>query len=260
MWEVGDGSEVVAFAGDWHGQIAGIEEKLVRLADAGVTRVLHVGDFAIWPDRGGRVFLDRVDALADAADIRIAVTPGNHEDWDFLTKAFAAAGEGNPALIRPNIAALPRGFRWTHQQRNFVSLGGAASIDYQLRRVNHDWWVDEVPTEADVERVSLGGFAEIMVLHDSPDPGTASVNMIREYRSGWPADARRYARAGARRITEAWQAVQPTLTVHGHFHVRGEITLPTGQRIVSLAEETTAGNVLLLNLHTLETTWLENLQ
>jgi hypothetical protein len=161
------------------------------------TRVLHVGDFAIWPDRGGHVFLDRVDALAEATGIRIAVTP---------------------------------------------------------------WWVDEVPTEADVERVSLGGFAEIMVLHDSPDPGTASVNMIREYPSGWPADARQYARAGVQRITEAWQAVQPTLTVHGHFHVRGEITLPTGQRIVSLAEETTAGNVLLLNLHTLETTWLENLQ
>ena len=260
MWKLGDESELVAFAGDWHGRIAGVEEKLSRLADAGVTRVLHVGDFGIWSDRGGRRFLDRVDAFADAAGIRIAVTPGNHEAWDFLAKAFAAAGEENPALIHPSIAALPRGFRWTHQKRSFVSFGGAASIDYQLRRVNRDWWAQEMPTEADVERVARGGFAEIMVLHDSPDPGTASVNMIRESPSGWPADARRYARAGAQRITEAWQAVQPTLTVHGHFHVRGEITLPTGQRIVSLAEETTAGNVLLLDLHTLETTWLENLQ
>ena len=77
--------------------------------------------------------------------------------------------------------------------------------------------------------------------------------------SKWSDDALIYAEQGSRGITAAWEAIHPLLLVHGHFHVRVEVTFASGQRIISLAEETSPGNVLLLDLRTLETTWLEDL-
>ena len=64
---------------------------------------------------------------------------------------------------------------------------------------------------------------------------------------------------GARRIMAAWDAVAPDVLVHWHFYIQDTVTLPSGQRIVSLAAEENPGNVLLLNLDTMATNWLEGL-
>ena len=90
-WKLHDHSTVIGFAGDWHGNPAGVDEKTRRLSQAGVTRLIHVGDFALWPDRAGRRFLDQVNGYAEELGILIVVTPGNHEDWRYLTAAFTAA-------------------------------------------------------------------------------------------------------------------------------------------------------------------------
>ena len=255
--ELDDDSTLIGFAGDWHGNSTGVGEKIRRLSQAGVTRLMHVGDFGLWDDRSGRRFLDQVNAYAEESGILIVVTPGNHEDWRYISSAFAAAGA--PAMIRSQIVALPRGHRWTHRGHSFVSFGGAASIDFQFRRLGRSWWMEEVPTLDDVEALATGGHAEIMITHDSPAPGTPLVNRIRATPSGWSIDALAYAAMGAGRITAAWEAVTPDLLVHGHLHVQDAVTLPSGQRIVSLAEEGNPGNVMLLNLETMATSWLEDL-
>ena len=77
--------------------------------------------------------------------------------------------------------------------------------------------------------------------------------------STWSDDALIYAEQGSRGITAAWEAVNPVLLVHALRQVGDEATLPSGQRIISLDQETSPGNVLLLDLRTLETTWLEDL-
>ena len=257
MWEIDDSSPVIAFAGDWHGHDAGVEEKLQRLSAHGITRLFHVGNFMICPDRSDRLFLHRVNSWAESTGIRIGVTSGSHEDWSYLQTAFAAAGDGNPAEIRSHIAALPRGYRWTQRGRSFVSYGGAASMASESRVTDPSWWRDEIPTPADFAALEAGGGAEVMITHDSPVPGTSKVDAIRRSSDGWSDDALIYAELGSRGITAAWEAVCPDLLVHGHFHVQDEISLPSGQRIFSLAAENDPGNVLLLNLDTLQTSWLE---
>ena len=162
-------------------------------------------------------------------------------------------------MIRSHIVALPREHRWTHRGRSFVSFGGVASIDFEFRRLGRSWWMEELPTVEEVEALAAGGHGEIMISHDSPAPGTPSVARIRATPNGWSTDALAYADVGARRITAAWDAVAPDVLVHGHFHVQDTVTLPSGQRIVSLAAEENPGNVLLLNLDTMATTWLEGL-
>ena len=258
-WALDDGSTTIAFAGDWHGQTSGLWQSLKRLSEAGVTRVYHVGDFAIWPDKNGTKFLNAINHYAEELGIFIAVTPGNHEDWAYLLSAFGAA-DGSPAFIRSHIHALPRGFRWSHAGRTFVSFGGAASIDFEYRRNRRDWWAEEMPTSTEVEHVIASGPAEIMIVHDSPIPGTPVVEQIRASNpQGWSSVALEYARGSAQTITEVWDAVQPDVLVHGHFHVRDTVTLPTGQRIISLAAGQAAGNVVLLDLKDMRTTWLEDL-
>ena len=256
-WDLQNDSAVIGFAGDWHGNSTGVAEKMRRLSQAGVTRLMRVGDFALWEDRSGRRFLDQVNGYAEESGILIVVTPGNHEHWAELATAFAAA-KGAPPMIRSHIVELPRGYRWTQRGRSFVSFGGAASIDFEHRRLGHSWWIEELPTLDDIEALTAGGHAEIMITHDSPVPGTPLADRIRATPSGWSVDAIAYAGVGARRITAAWEAVAPDLLVHGHFHVRDAVTLPSGQRIVSLAAEADPGNVLLLDLDTMATRWLED--
>ena len=256
MWEIDDDSPVVAFAGDWHGPDAGVEEKLQRLSESGITRLFHAGRFTIWPDRSDRLFLDRVNSLAESTGIRIGVTSGSHKDWSHLQTAFAA-GDGNPVEIRSHIAALPRGNRWTQRGHRFVSYGGVASIASKSQVTDQSWWRDEIPTPADFAALEAGGGAEVMITHDSPVPGTLKVDAIRRSSDEWSDDAKIYAELGSRGITAAWEAVHPDLLIHGHFHVQDEISLPSGQRIFSLAAENEPGNVLLLNLDTLQTNWLE---
>lgn len=255
-WPLDDGSTIVAFAGDWHAQTGGVWEKLEQLAGLGVTRLYHVGDFALWPDKSGRKFLDEINGYAEDLGIALAVTPGNHEDWRYLGTVFAASDQ-ELGVVRSRITVFPRGHRWTHSGRSFVSFGGGASIDFEYRRLGRSWWPEELPTEADVEALSASGVAEIMIMHDSPAPGTPQVEAIRSDPGGWSDSALAYAEAGAQRATAAWAAVQPKLLIHGHFHVRDEIRLPTGQRIVSLAAEQTPGNVITLDLKSMSTTWLE---
>lgn len=257
MWEIDDGSPMVAFAGDWHGRDAGVEEKLQRLSAKGITRLFHAGDFTIWPDHSGRLFLDRVNSWAESTGIRIGVTPGSHKDWSYLQTAFAAAGNGNQAEIRSHISALPRGYRWTQRGRSFVSYGGAASIASESQVTDPSWWRDEIPTPAEFAALEAGGTAEVMITHDSPVPGTPKVDTIRRSSNEWSDDALIYAELGSRGITAAWEAVHPDLLIHSHFHVQDEITMVSGQRIFSLAAENEPGNVLLLNLDTLQTNWLE---
>lgn len=258
-WDLDDRSTTVAFAGDWHSASGGVWQTLKRLSDAGITRVYHVGDFAIWPDKSGTKFLNTVNGYAEDLGIGIAVTPGNHEDWAYLNSALALV-DPEPFFVRPRIAVLPRGYRWSHAGRSFVSFGGCASIDFEYRTPRRDWWPEEVPTRADLERVRADGRADIMITHDAPRSGTSMVERIRSSNpQGWSEVALAYAAGSAQTITDAWTAVQPHILVHGHFHVRDTITLHTGQRIFSLAAEQAAGNVMVLNLKDTRTTWLEDL-
>src|SRR5690606_16673906 len=117
---------------------------------AGIRTILHVGDFGIWSGVEGRAFLNSVDLWCERVGIeRILVTPGNHEDWGWLDEDFDLM-PGEPVPVSPRVAALPRGFRFTISGVAFLSFGGAASVDYELRRAGVDWFPSEAPTDDDV--------------------------------------------------------------------------------------------------------------
>jgi len=65
-----DGPRRIVVAGDWHGNeewaVSVIRRVPTLLARQSQRLVLHLGDFGIWPDKAGLVYLDRVSkALAE---------------------------------------------------------------------------------------------------------------------------------------------------------------------------------------------------
>jgi hypothetical protein len=254
-------SEVVAVAGDWHGNRVFAVQQLHALGERGVRTVLHAGDFGIWPGRSGKAFLRAVDAACSRAGVeQMLVTPGNHEDWGRLTQLWAnPKRSGLPLDLGEHVAVLPRGYRWSMGGRTFVSLGGAPSVDRELRTEGRDWWPEEMIEPDHVAQAAAGGTVDVMITHDSADTPYSTPRVkgiVQTNPMGWSDAARDYARLGRARITEAVLAIGPRLLVHGHYHVDDEtvVTLPGrtyATAIWSLGCDGMAGNVRLLDLGSL---------
>lgn len=245
------GETRIGVAGDWHGSIAWAQLALPALRRRDVGLVFHVGDFGIWPGRDGAAFLKAVEWWCARTNVQLVVTPGNHEDYDQINAALARA-DGKPAWLTEHIAVLPRGYRWTVAGRSFVSLGGGPSVDYEDRIEGIDWWPAEAITDEDVERVLAGGSAEVMLTHDAPDGSTNAVGRIVDTNPlRWSAGALAYAAEGRSRLTQAVQGVQPSLLVHGHYHLKADQTVAHGDswscRYVSLANEHRSGNLAVID-------------
>lgn len=263
----------IGLAGDWHGDTSWAVESLTRFAEAGIRVVHHLGDFGFWPGRGGAAYLR---AMADATrrlGLSLAVTPGNHEDDDFL-KTLRWADRGAPWGRVPyaarSIAVLPRGHRWTVRagevERSLVSLGGAPSVDFESRLPGVSWWPGESITEADVRLTVAGGHADVMLAHDSPSASTPAVEAILAANPfGWSQVALAYAASGRAAMTAAFDGVRPRVFAHGHYHVADTATLPYAaptpafpakeRLVVSLADERRPGNLAVLHLDHLTVDW-----
>lgn len=255
---------VVALVGDWHGTTTWARRCIERISRSGVSMVYHLGDFGIWPGGAGRAFVEAVEAACRQHGVTIAVTPGNHEDYEQISRLPWAEHPivGRAPRLSDHIAVLPRGHRWTMRagdvSRSFVSLGGAPSVDLEWRTPGVDWWPEEALTELDVELAIAGGRADVMLTHDAPEPATSKVAaIVAGNPAGWSAPALGYAARGRAMLTRAVDRIRPKLLVHGHFHVRdeAEVTRADGSRyrILALDDEWSEGNVALLDLTTL--TW-----
>ncbi len=242
------GDTQVALAGDWHGAAQWAVMVLERCAAAGIRTLYHLGDFGLWPGPQGKHYLQQVSAAAVTFDINIWVTPGNHEDWGRLDNLFATTT--GPVRLAERIWALPRGYRWLHAGRSFLSLGGAPSVDFEYRHEGVDWWPTEIIPDDVAAEVIAAGPVEVMLAHDAPVPATAAVERIRASNPmGWSKKALAYAASGAALLTRVYDAVQPQLFAHGHYHVAGEHVRPSGQRLLSLnMNGSRLGNVVLLDL------------
>lgn len=189
------GDTSVALAGDWHENLDWVIKILQILNEREIRTVYHLGDFGIWPSkRGFSMYLEALNNLCQKFDMRIWVTPGNHQDWSAEPGIGGVDQGGVPRRILPhtqNLFVFPRGYRWTHSGRSFVSLGGAPSVDWQSRKVDHDWFVEEMISEETAEEVAAAGHTEIMLTHDVPNLDIPPVR---------PGAEKKYWRAGARNV------------------------------------------------------------
>ncbi len=252
FWDTSDAR--VGVAGDWHGSFIWVQRAIPRLARAGIKTVFHLGDFGIWPGHSGRKWVESVEYWCSQAGITLIVTPGNHEDYSQLDALFAAH-PGQPVRLSPHVWVLPRGYRWTQAGRSMMSFGGAASIDFVWRTTGKTWWLTEMPTVHEVRAASAGGPVEILLTHETPYPTPAVAAIVRS--PGWSWEARTYAARSRELVGRLWENVTPAVALHGHYHVRDELTLPTGQRVVSMGCDGQTGNLGILDFGSLDFAWLD---
>lgn len=262
------GEDTVVVAGDWHGNSAwlGIALPALKRETEGLRTILHVGDFGLDSSKRGQDFLASVDFWGARAGIeRVLVVPGNHENWDWIDQLFKEEGPDRMAQISEIVSIMPRGYRFKLNGNYFMAFGGAASIDYEQRTVGQDWWLTEIPTEADVAAAIEGGWVDVLLTHETINGGTKAVERTLKFNPmGWSSEALQYSALSRERVTAVWEATRPLIEFHGHMHIADTITLSPDEsgrvrRVVSLGRDTQARNLGVLDLNTLKFKFLADI-
>lgn len=253
----------VMVAGDWHGDSDWGINVVTQTASEGISTILHLGDFGFWPGDWGANYLKRLESALKYWGVTIAVTPGNHEDWDRLDMKKTKDkddGWGEVKHMTDHIIVLPRAYRteleYSGGSRSLVSLGGAPSIDFVNRSEGRSWWKSEMITQADVDATIAGGHADIMLAHDSPDapwcaPAVEEIIYNPNSVRFWGAPGVKYAEEGRKLMHEAYEGVMPKVFFHGHFHVYSSRTHEHGA-VWALPDQRQGGNAVTLDLATLK--------
>lgn len=239
----------VAVCGDWHGNVGWLRTlaPAIRRLAPEVTTVLQVGDW--WMDTG---LSDEV--LVQAGIERVFVTLGNHEPWSGITPVLEAH-PGAAVRVSDVTWLLPRPFSFRIGGRQFLSLGGATSVDRLWRTSGRSWWPDEAITDHHVADARTGS-ADVMITHESP--ARTPVNAVREVLQanpfGFPEETLIESSASRARVTQVWDAVHPSILFHGHMHVPGSGATEDGRKVLSLGRDTQHSHLAFLDLQTLKVT------
>jgi predicted phosphodiesterase len=208
------------FAGDWHGDTGWALRCLELFHERGISTVYHVGDFGVWGGTDGASYLRKLNKRLLSYDMRLIVVPGNHENYDMIER-WPVNDEGfqSRTTDAPSIWYAPRGHTWTHNGAKFVALGGAFSIDKELRAVGRSWWPQEAITPEDVQRLITNldtlewDVVDVFLSHEIPaglDVGQKAFNLPPELE--WESYQQR------KLLREAVDRAAPKTLVHGHWH------------------------------------------
>jgi Icc-related predicted phosphoesterase len=212
----------VLLAGDVHGDMQHLM-MLIRVAkEKDCQAIFQVGDFGFWLHRTDdtRTLL-KVSKALEKEKIDLFFTEGNHDSYDHLWGFEHPLTDGWPTIGK-RIYFVPRGTRWVWGGKKFLAVGGAVSMDKDIRlrreaksgKPHTMWWPQEALTDEQVEDILPGGEADIVLSHDVPlgssIDGSSAIGSKTDPET---ADNRR-------RLRRIVDHVAPELLVHGHYHHR----------------------------------------
>lgn len=234
----------LAVFGDWHEHLGWALGAIDAAERAGVKTLLHVGDFGLdfpGPHRGR--YESKLSRRLAASDMRILISPGNHDNWSTIHKLPLSAD--GTAQFTEQILILPRGGRTTIQGLVIGALGGAYSVDQGWRRAGKNWWPREEPTLEEAEHLIAGGPVEVLLTHDVP----ASVPMKGNF--DLPPHIAERAEETRRLLDSVIERLRPPMLLCGHWHQRRQHSIThaegTETRVHVLGKELNReGNAVLL--------------
>lgn len=242
----------VAFAGCWHAQSGPARDAMRAAAEAGVTVLVHTGDFLYTHPVADRL-VAAVEEEAGTLGMTVVVVRGNHDDPGIYAKAAATARRRKPAdgfaRLSPRVLHAPNGMRWTWQGVTFAALGGAHSVDRAARRVGESWWRGEVASTREVTQVVRGGAADVLITHDIP--AGADLPFPPDPPDWWDVTG---ANSHRDRLRSAVEGIRPAWVIGGHMHFRHttDMYLDDGHRVavevLDQVEKGVTGNLLIADL------------
>lgn len=209
--------KTLAFAGDWHGNTYWALRMLDAVSLENIEILYHLGDFGVWGGHDGSKYLLKIEKKLKEKNMLLVVTPGNHENYDMLERM----GLNDHGFIQrsdlPHIWFAPRGKHWEHAGLVFASLGGAGSIDKDLRVEGKTWWRQEEITESDIEKLIENNKQynklDVLLTHEVP----AGVPMG-EKNSNIPPEIVHYCYKQRMILRDGVDEVKPGMIIHGHWH------------------------------------------
>jgi hypothetical protein len=252
----------IVIAGDWHINTEWATLALDKIASTGIKEIYHVGDFGFWPDEHGQDYLQVIDAKLALTGSTLLVTPGNHDDYAFINSL--STDENGFLIATDHVKVLPRGHRWAVDGVSFVSLGGAASIDFETRTEGMNWWREEAITYGDVMRTAGGGSADVMIAHDAPNGVNALSLTSKADTKKHSPEALMYSSESRYMMTHAVDGVRPKVFFHGHYHnaymETANLGLPQDSydvRSIGLGKDYEQGNLAVMDLSDLSVSFLD---
>jgi len=191
----------IIVTGDIHnefGRLNALINKVKNKADL----IICCGDFGYWPNFSKKLGFLKVSDIVNH-DIPILWCDGNHDDHWALKKRESDE-------LAPNIFYMPRGSTYALEDgRNIMFMGGAFSIDGDLRMIGRDWFpLNEIITQKDIENLPDKKI-DIMISHTCP---TEIVPIMVRYYEGRDFEPSNYA------LSEVWKKYRPDLWFFGHWH------------------------------------------
>lgn len=166
---------MIVVTGDLH------REYDIRKLDeiAGISKVpsvvLIAGDFGgIWfdgsEDDNGVFQISEKDAAfinrLSQYPFKIISCLGNHENYDVINRLPRTSAYGGKVIrLSDNVELLDRGYVYTIEGYNILSIGGAMSMDRIYRQEHISFWMDEVISSDDIQRA----FTQLKIFKNKVD-------------------------------------------------------------------------------------------
>lgn len=156
---------MILLLGDIHGNVGTLKYAIEKANEAGAAALIQVGDFGLYMGGRNEVAFHRA---CQASAIPIYFIEGNHDDcqrWVKLTEVTRIWDDAN-------LFYIPRGTVMELDGRTIAFMGGAASIDKNIR-LHEGWHWDEFENihPSEVLRLfknSEGKTIDILITHDVP--------------------------------------------------------------------------------------------
>lgn len=223
--------ERIMVAGDWHGNGTWAQKAIQAARKAGCDTIVHVGDYGFWvPHRDGIKYLRFVHQNLEECGITLYWVDGNHENHDRIAhyglnrEAMGDDWWAHNHGWTDRIIYRGRGERWTWHDKVWMSLGGAVSVDKDMRTPGRDWWPEETLTFNQANYAAREGKVDVMICHDAPVgvdiPGIHAAEKLDDVASFWPKERLRASWGHRELLGAVVTEVKCDRLFHGHYHVR----------------------------------------
>jgi len=212
-----DSAPRIGFVGDVHGDLGALLAAAQTMRSRGVDTLIVTGDFGfVWPGVNYKRTLDKISRRMSGLGVVLYFVDGNHE-WFPELYSYGVDADGQRRL-RDNIVHLPRGYRVKLSSgKELAALGGANSIDRDVRVEGVDWWAEESITVGDLARLGTDP-AEILVGHDAPLRVPSLDWILAGNELALSDEMLAYSLAGRRTFHRGFFELKPELYVGGHYH------------------------------------------
>jgi len=156
---------MILLLGDIHGDHFILQDAIDKAHQVNATCIIQLGDFGLFDKHNGHHFR----SVCRTSQIPIYFIDGNHDDCS----RWVQMNEVTQLWDDANLFYVPRGTVMDIDDRIIAFMGGAASIDKDMRiRYNQHWDENENIRPTDVERMitnTLGKKIDILLTHCPPN-------------------------------------------------------------------------------------------